>query len=113
MPGLRSVQTRTNFLLEGFQSQWQKVKDFVLVDKKKFPEKSQRFTAIYSRDKEYLFEVDNPCFFTPAIHSRIVQFILDRKRFTDRRVTDFQFGIERLLNEKVYCAAYPLHDVRF
>lgn len=57
------------------------------------------------------FNVDHPCFFTPAIHSRIVQFILDRKRFSENVQDDFAFGIERLLDEKVYAAAYPLHDV--
>lgn len=60
----------------------------------------------------FRFDVDSPCFFTPAIHSRIVQFILDRKKFNDDPNDDFAFGIERLLNEKVYSAAYPLHDVR-
>lgn len=58
------------------------------------------------------FDVDSPCFFTPAIHSRVVQFILDRKKFSDNQQDDFAFGIERLLNDKVYIAAYPLHDVR-
>lgn len=57
--------------------------------------------------------MDTPNFFTPAIHSRIVQFILDRKRFSDNYNDDFAFGIERLLNDNVYNAAYPLHDVRF
>lgn len=60
----------------------------------------------------FRFDVDSECFFTPAIHSRIVQFILDRKRFSDRISDDFSFGIERLLNEKIYTACYPLHDVR-
>ena len=50
-------------------------------------------------------------FFTPAIHSRIVQFILDRQRFSEDQSEDFAFGIERLINEWVYTAAYPLHDV--
>lgn len=57
------------------------------------------------------FDVESSCFFTPAIHSRIVQFILDRKRFSNNSQNDFAFGIERLLNEKVYEAGYPLHDV--
>ena len=57
------------------------------------------------------FNTDSPRFFTPAIHSRIVQFILDRKRFSENTSDDFAFGIERLLNEKTYAAAYPLHDV--
>lgn len=57
------------------------------------------------------FDVESSCFFTPAIHSRIVQFILDRKRFSTNPHNEFAFGIERLLNEKVYVAGYPLHDV--
>lgn len=81
------------------------------MDNDKFPEKNHRFTAMYSRDREYLFDIDSPCFFTPAIHSRIVQFILDRKRFSDKHTEDFSFGIERLLNDQIYTAAYPLHDV--
>lgn len=60
----------------------------------------------------FRFDVDSPCFFTPAIHSRIVQFILDRKKFSDDLNNDFAFGIERLLDEKTYSAGYPLHDVR-
>lgn len=59
----------------------------------------------------FSFDVDSPCFFTPAIHSRIVQFILDRKRFSQNDNEDFAFGIERLLHDTVYTAAYPLHDV--
>jgi hypothetical protein len=40
-----------------------------------------------------------------------VQFILDRERFTEIQGDDFAFGIERLINQWVYTAAYPLHDV--
>jgi anoctamin-1 len=110
IPALHQMRSRTNFLIEEINSQWDKLKSYILVDSDKFPEKNQRFTAIYSRDREYLFDVDSPCFFTPAIHSRLVQFILDRKRFSEKDNDDFAFGIERLLNERVYSAAYPLHD---
>ena len=64
-----------------------------------------------SKESFSRFDVDSPCFFTPAIHSRIVQFILDRKKYSDKEHDDFSFGIEKLLNESVYSAAYPLHDV--
>lgn len=57
------------------------------------------------------FDVHHACFFTPAIRSRIVQFILDRKRFTKIADDDYAFGIDRLIDEGVYIAAYPLHDV--
>lgn len=60
---------------------------------------------------EYRFDVRHPCFFTPAIRSRIAKFILDRKRFLRGDVDDYAFGIDRLIDESVYIAAYPLHDV--
>ncbi|VEN38241.1 unnamed protein product [Callosobruchus maculatus] len=110
IPALRQVSRSTNFIVEELHNQWDKLKFWIFVDKQTFPDKGQRFTAIYSRDREYLFDVDAPSFFTPAIHSRIVQFILDRKRFSNNPQNDFAFGIERLLNEKAYAAAYPLHD---
>lgn len=113
IPGLRTVHTSTNYILETLNSQWERIKSCILVDKTNFPERGQRFTAVYSRDREYLFNVDHPCFFTPAIHSRIIQFILDRKRFNENSKNDFAFGIERLLDEQTYTAAYPLHDGDF
>lgn len=58
------------------------------------------------------FDVHHKCFFTPAIRSRIVNFILDRKRFTSGEEDEYDFGIDRLINDGVYMAAYPLHDVR-
>ena len=57
------------------------------------------------------FDIHSEGFFTPAIRSRIVHFILDRQRFTEDQDDDFAFGIERLISELVYTAAYPLHDV--
>jgi anoctamin-1 len=57
------------------------------------------------------FDIHSEGFFTPAIRSRIVQFILDRQRFTEDQDDDFAFGVERLISELVYTAAYPLHDV--
>lgn len=110
IPGWQNMHQKSNFILDGFNLQWERVKSAVLVDKENFPKKNHRFTAIYSRDRNYLFDDDSPCFFTPAIHSRIVQFILDRKRFSNKSTDDFAFGIERLLAESVYAAVYPLHD---
>lgn len=56
------------------------------------------------------FDVKQSCFFTAAIRSRIVQFILDRKRFSNDALNDYAFGIDRLIAEEAYMAAYPLHD---
>jgi len=36
---------------------------------------------------------------------------LDRQRFPAKVKDEMAFGIERLVAENVYCAAYPLHDV--
>lgn len=58
----------------------------------------------------FSFDVDDVEFFTPSIRSSIVDFIIRRKRYSDDASDDFGFGIERLLNDKSYCAAYPLHD---
>lgn len=57
------------------------------------------------------FDIHHPCFFTSAIRSRIVLFILERKRYLLGDEDDYAFGIDRLINEGVYLAAYPLHDV--
>lgn len=50
-------------------------------------------------------------FFSSSIRSRIVDFIIKRKRFKEDIDDEFAFGIERLLAEGIYSAAYPLHDV--
>ncbi|RZF39456.1 hypothetical protein LSTR_LSTR000977 [Laodelphax striatellus] len=86
------------------------MKNYVYVDKKVFPDRGRTFTAVYSRDKEYLFDIDASDFFTPAARSRIVQFILDRSSFNKDKTDVFHFGIERLVASYVYSAAYPLHD---
>jgi anoctamin-1 len=45
------------------------------------------------------------------MRSRIIEFILKRKRLSEDANDDFAFGIDRALNEGIYTAAYPLHDV--
>ncbi|KAJ9596645.1 hypothetical protein L9F63_012342, partial [Diploptera punctata] len=110
IPALQEVHEKTNSLVGNVNGAVNRVLGKFYVDTKVFPKKSQRFTAVYSRDKEYLWTYQSKDFFTPAIHSRIVQFILDRQRFSEDQNDDFAFGIERLINEWVYTAAYPLHD---
>ncbi|EFX62011.1 hypothetical protein DAPPUDRAFT_120635, partial [Daphnia pulex] len=56
------------------------------------------------------FNAEDEDFFTSSIRSRIVDFILKRKRFKEEIDDEFAFGIERLLTEGIYSAAYPLHD---
>ncbi len=93
-----------------FKGKFGKVVKGLLTDEKNFPPLTHRFTAIYSRQKEYLFDIHNENFFTAAIRSRIVQFILDRNRFSDSEADDNSFGIDRLVMDETYIAAYPLHD---
>ncbi|GFS49685.1 anoctamin-1 [Trichonephila inaurata madagascariensis] len=74
--------------------------------------KDCRFATVYSRDKEYLFDIPRKKenFFSPAQRSRIVQFILKRKSFTENHADVSGFGIKKLLADGVYTAAYPLHE---
>ncbi|CAH1722389.1 unnamed protein product [Chironomus riparius] len=107
IPGLTTVSERTkstfNHFMKGFMRKF-------IVDEKHFPPISHRFTAIYSRDKEYLFDLQQPNFFTTWVRARVVQFILDRQRFSKEQAHDFSFGIERLVDDQTYIAAYALHD---
>lgn len=50
-------------------------------------------------------------FFSPAVRSSVVNFILSRQKFSASDDDQFAFGINRLINDDVYLAAYPLHDV--
>ncbi|XP_034248774.1 anoctamin-1-like isoform X2 [Thrips palmi] len=110
IPALTEVHAKTNSLLENFNSLFHRIMSRFYVDEKIFPPKGHRYTAVYSRDKEYLFDINATSFFTPAIRSRIIHFILDRKSFSSKADDDFAFGIERLIADDVYTAAYPLHD---
>ncbi|XP_065094795.1 anoctamin-1 [Ochlerotatus camptorhynchus] len=111
IPGMAGVRSHTTSILSRLKGFAGKVARRVVVEEKYFPPRSHRFTAVYSRDKCSLqFDLKQACFFTAAIRSRIVQFILDRKRFLNDSNNDYAFGIERLITDDVYIAAYPLHD---
>uniref|UniRef100_A0A2A4JBM3 Anoctamin n=1 Tax=Heliothis virescens TaxID=7102 RepID=A0A2A4JBM3_HELVI len=107
---LKDVHEKTNSLIEQVDACWDRFMSKIRVDTDMFPERKHRLTAIYSKDKEYLFDTTAECFWTPSIRSRIVQFILDRKKFTRASNDDFAFGITRLISNCTYSAAYPLHD---
>nr|XP_050848873.1 anoctamin-1 isoform X1 [Vespula vulgaris] len=110
IPELVNPPTHNNVIINEVNSFFKRIMKHYYVDTTIFPAIKHKFTAIYSRDKEYLFDLDSPNFFTSAIRSRIVQFILDRTRFAKTKNDDFAFGIERLISERSYVAAYPLHD---
>ncbi|KAK7868057.1 hypothetical protein R5R35_007504 [Gryllus longicercus] len=87
-----------------------KVLHFVRVDESTFPPLERTFTAEFSRDKKYLFDMDDPDFFSHSVRATVVDFILDRKKFSDKADDVFAFGINRLIADGVYKAAFPLHD---
>ena len=84
-----------------------------MYDQEKLPRNNHELTAVFSRDKEYLFDMEKPNFFTQSIKARVIEFILKRKRLSAETIEDFSYGIERALSDNVYTAAYPLHDVSF
>ncbi|XP_065722822.2 anoctamin-1 isoform X2 [Drosophila suzukii] len=110
IPGMSVVNRSTKSVFSSLKTVFQFFLRNIYVDEDIFPKRAHRFTAIYSRDKEYLFDIRQDCFFTTAVRSRIVEFILDRQRFPAKNQHDMAFGIERLIAEGVYSAAYPLHD---
>ena len=54
---------------------------------------------------------DSDSYFTSTERSRIVNEILARTTYGDRRKGEV--GIERLLKEGVFAASYPLHEVKW
>lgn len=78
------------------------------------PRSGRVFTTTFSRDKEYLFAIpttDREDFFSPSQRSEIIDFILRRTTFDpDLQRNALSIGINKLLADGVYVAAYPLHD---
>ncbi|XP_072392472.1 anoctamin-2-like isoform X1 [Diabrotica undecimpunctata] len=79
----------------------------VMLDPEKFPVKKYQLTAEFNKDKNYLFDVDDPDFFNTSVKITVVSYILEREKFGKE---DQDKGIKRLIAENVYKAAYPLHD---
>ena len=48
------VQHATNEIVHGVKSRFERIVDYFRPDPNLFPVKSQRFSAVYSRDKDYL-----------------------------------------------------------
>ncbi|XP_052243649.1 anoctamin-1-like isoform X2 [Dreissena polymorpha] len=93
-----------------------KVKDLVMtpfsLDHTVLPKITKEHTLVYSRDKEYMFDIPEKreLFFKHSERSRIVDFILRRKAFGDDKKEAFTFGIKKMLADGFYSAAYPLHE---
>lgn len=59
--------------------------------------------------------MDNPKFFTDDVKVAVITFILERTSFLENTIDEDApegVGIQKLLNDKVFRDAYPLHDVR-
>lgn len=73
----------------------------------------KHLTLSFLKTREYLFNVPDVKeeFFSGAQRSQIVNFILHRKPYSKKGPREsFDFGIDRLLNDGTYLAAYPLHE---
>ncbi|BFZ24946.1 hypothetical protein BsWGS_27984 [Bradybaena similaris] len=81
-------------------------------DRKKLPSLPRPLTCPYSSSKEYLFDIpDNPeNVFSNATRSWIVDYILRRKYFADTMESSFACGINKMISDGFYTAAYPLHE---
>ncbi|RZF41208.1 hypothetical protein LSTR_LSTR011589 [Laodelphax striatellus] len=102
-PHMDLMNEVTSFISKNFLS-------FVCLDEKVFPKERFQPSAEYSRDRSYLFDDESEDFFSGAIRTLVVDFILERQRFIDDPSSVAAIGIQRLISENVYCAAYPLHD---
>ncbi|XP_058063124.1 anoctamin-4 [Anopheles bellator] len=84
--------------------------NFVIIDRNIFAAPEYRLLYEYSRDKPYLFNDQEPNFFTPSIRIAVVNFILERAYFSENVDDKKDIGIGRLVEDQVYLDAYPLHD---
>ncbi|XP_077296621.1 anoctamin-5-like [Arctopsyche grandis] len=82
-------------------------KEWFKLDSEIFPKKYELKTE-FNIYKEYLYNIDDPNFFTESIRMNAVAFELERQPFTNDSKTDI--GIDCLINDEVYTDAYPLHD---
>ncbi|XP_057333103.1 anoctamin-5-like isoform X2 [Microplitis mediator] len=87
-------------LLDDARSWFINLFSFVQLDPEKFPKRERTLLTEFSRDKDYLFDVENENFFPTNVRIMIVEFILERQCE----------GVHRLVDSGCYSAAYPLHD---
>ncbi|XP_011185161.2 anoctamin-6 isoform X4 [Zeugodacus cucurbitae] len=74
------------------------------------PERPYRIHFEFSRNYEHLFDWEQPNFFDAGVRNSIINFILERQNFVEGEETPDNLGIEKLLEDRVYHSAYPLHD---
>lgn len=92
------------------QSIFDGIYKYFRLDEKFFPQKKYQLYHEFTRDKTYLFDVNNPNFFPCYVRLAVVNFILERTSFADSEDTQNCVGIDKLLADSAYISAYPLHD---
>jgi anoctamin-1 len=98
----RKIKLQENPILGRFYRLFQ-------LNRRIFPHKRYELFHEFSRDKSYLFDVNDPNFFPNFVRFACINFILQRTPFSDN-VDDNCFGIDKLLADSAYTNAYPLHD---
>lgn len=84
---------------------------YIRLDKRVFPQHKYELYYEFSRDKSYLFDVNEPNFFPCFVRLAVVNFILERTAFADNTDDNLNcIGIDKLLADSAYISAYPLHD---
>lgn len=100
-----------NKILQNFKSIFDGIYKEICLDKRMFPKKTYELYHEFSRDKSYLFDINDPNFFPCFVRLAIVNFILERTAFADNEEDNINcIGIEKLLADTAYLSAYPLHD---
>jgi anoctamin-1 len=98
----RKINKRNRSMFAGFYRKFQ-------LNRRLFPEKRYELFHEFSRDKSYLFDLSDKNFFPNYVKFSIINFILERTPFV-KNGDDNCVGIDKLLADSVYTAAYPLHD---
>lgn len=92
-------------------SYFEKVVRHFRLNERIFPSRGYELYHEFSRDKCYMFEVNDPNFFPCYVKLAVINFILERTTFADRSESSLSsVGIDKLLADGVYQHAYPLHD---
>ncbi|XP_046373983.1 anoctamin-1-like isoform X3 [Haliotis rufescens] len=82
------------------------------IDPTVMPPVRRRYTCPYSRNKKYLFEMNEnkELLFSNAVRSWIVDYILRRKAFKKDEGKAFSFGLKKMMADGFYDAAFPMHE---
>lgn len=98
-------------IVRNVKSMFDGIYKFIRLDVKIFPPNKYELYHEFSRDKSYLFDVNEPHFFPCFVRLAVVNFILERTAFADHAEDNLNcIGIDKLLADKAYINAYPLHD---